>query len=399
VGDVKPPNACSIVVRQFPGRLADVFAGLCRPTGLPGDAVRQAEAVYRALPEILSPYRVSLRDLERETLFMRDIARDLPAILDVRSRILAQHGDGDVLPPIAAIQQAPVDPTACFELTVSGMVPHDRGAWSVRDVAVRPACHCAGCADSAARIVRLGDQTTVHSSNLYGTGADAFEQAWNAFCGAERFLEQCGMRFGDVVRTWIHLRDIDRDYDALNRARREFFQSRGITRRPASTGVQGGPFPAAHDVALSFTAMTVAGPLDVRVMSTPSLNEAWTYGADFSRGLRLADANLTTLSISGTASIDEAGRSVHVGNFAAQAERMLHNIELLLAQQGASFGDLASAITYVKHPADASLLQALFRERGFDGFPRVVVEAPLCRPELLCETECVAMLSLTAAGA
>ena len=26
-----------------------------------------------------------------------------------------------------------------------------------------------------------------------------------------------GMRFTDVIRTWIHVRDIDRNYDALNR--------------------------------------------------------------------------------------------------------------------------------------------------------------------------------------
>src|SRR6185437_11669679 len=108
--------------------------------------------------------------------------------------------------------------------------------------------------------------------------------------------------FRDVVRTWIHLRDIDRDYDALNRARREFFQERGVDRRPASTGVQGIPFPDAHHVSLRLTAVR---PADATVISTPTLNEAWSYGADFSRGLRLVDPNQITIHVSGTASIDE----------------------------------------------------------------------------------------------
>lgn len=218
------------------------------------------------------------------------------------------------------------------------------------------------------------------------------------FCAAERLLQQCGMGFRDVFRTWIQMRDIDRDYGALNKARREFFGQRGIELRPASTGVQGSPFPDGHDLSMCILAVRRPRPLDVTRMSTPTLNEAWSYGADFSRGLRLVEANKVALYISGTASIDEAGRSVHVGDFEAQAERMLTNIATLLAQQGASFENLVSGVTYLKNPGDEPVLRAMYRERGFDKFPCPIVEAPLCRPELLCETEAVAMLPLQAAG-
>jgi enamine deaminase RidA (YjgF/YER057c/UK114 family) len=81
-----------------------------------------------------------------------------------------------------------------------------------------------------------------------------------------------------------------------------------------------------------------------------------------------------------------------VGHFEAQADRMLDNIASLLDGQGASFDDLASAVTYLKSPADAPVLRSMFRQRGFEGFPCAVVEAPLCRPELLCETEALAIL-------
>jgi enamine deaminase RidA (YjgF/YER057c/UK114 family) len=216
---------------------------------------------------------------------------------------------------------------------------------------------------------------------------------------AEGLLADAGMSFANVVRTWIHVRDIDRDYAALNKARREFFRRCGIERRPASTCVQGVPFPGAHDFSISLHAATSPRALDIAPIHTPLLNEAWTYGADFSRGLRIAEANKVTLYVSGTASIDEAGRTVHVGHFEAQVDRMLDNIASLLARQGASFENLMSGVTYLKCPSDAPVLRSMLRQRGFDGFPCAVVEAPLCRPDLLCETEAVALLPAATAGA
>jgi enamine deaminase RidA (YjgF/YER057c/UK114 family) len=207
------------------------------------------------------------------------------------------------------------------------------------------------------------------------------------FRTAERLLNQCDMGFRDVVRTWIHLRDIDRDYDALNKARREFFQDRGIERRPASTGVGGVPLPDVHDCCMSLHAMKSLRPLDVTPMSTPSLNEAWSYGVDFSRGLKVTDANKVTLYVSGTASIDEGGRTIHVGRFEAQVERMLDNIASLLAQRGATFESLVSGVMYLTNPSDAPVLRSMCHQRGFEGFPCALVQASLCRPELLCEAE------------
>jgi enamine deaminase RidA (YjgF/YER057c/UK114 family) len=132
------------------------------------------------------------------------------------------------------------------------------------------------------------------------------------------------------------------------------------------------------------------------VMTSPTLNEAGVYGADFVRGMKMVEANKVALHVSGTASIDEAGRTAHVGDFDAQADRMLVNVADLLERQGATFGDVVSAITYLKHPADAEHLRQKFREAGFDGFPNVLVEARVCRPDLLCETEVLAVLPRTA---
>ncbi len=392
-------GASSTALRRFAGPEADELAIFCRPQGQSLDTAHQAEAAYRELAQLLAAHRASFRDLASETLFLRDIRQNLPLVLDVRTRVLTDLGQSAGAPAPAFIQQAPIDPGASFEVATWATVPRNRDAWSVRDVRPSPSCACEGCARSGARLVRLGDQVSLHTTNVYGTGGDASAQARDMFRAAERLLDQCGMGFRDVVRTWIHLRDIDRDYDALNQARREFFRRCGIELEPASTGVQGIPFPDEHDFSMTLHAVKAERPLDVTPMSAPTLNEAWSYGADFSRGLRVAEANTVTLYVSGTASIDEAGRTAHAGDFEAQAGRMLHNIASLLAQQGAAFENLVSGVTYLKNPSDAPVLRSMYRERGFDGFPCALVQAPLCRPELLCEAEAVALLPLATAGA
>ena len=62
-----------------------------------------------------------------------------------------------------------------------------------------------------------------------------------------------------------------------------------------------------------------------------ALNEAYDYGSAFSRGMRIDLNGVTILLISGTASIDDEGRTVHVGDLRAQTRRTFDNISALLA--------------------------------------------------------------------
>jgi len=71
------------------------------------------------------------------------------------------------------------------------------------------------------------------------------------------------------------------------------------------------------------------------------LNEAFAYEkpSSFSRGMRIDIGNVVILLISGTASIDEAGNTVHVGDFRAQCRRTYQNITGLLESEGATWHD------------------------------------------------------------
>lgn len=388
-------TVCATAIGRFAATGAEDLAILCRPDPAGGGVFTQARDAWRAWLDALAAAGAGPGDVVREAVFLRDVA-DLPAILAAREQALAEAAVGrqGSLPVPAVIGQPPAGGAALEVLAwarvarvVGGGAEH-----AVSDLRPESSCGCAACALAGARLTRAGGETLLHAANLHGQGADLFAEALDAFRAAARLLGRAGLSFRDVVRTWVHLRDIDQDYDALNAARREFFRESGIDLRPASTGVEGTPVDAAHDVALGFVAMRSDRPLAIVPMTTPLLNEAWSYGADFSRGLRIDGPGATTLHVSGTASIDELGRSAHPGDVAAQVGRMLDNLESLLAAQRATVADVVSGIVYLSDTRDAGILRSLVRERGFDGFPCAVVGARLCRAELLCEAEILAML-------
>jgi 2-iminobutanoate/2-iminopropanoate deaminase len=129
------------------------------------------------------------------------------------------------------------------------------------------------------------------------------------------------------------------------------------------------------------------------------LSEAYGYAkpSSFSRGMRIDLGGLTVLLISGTASIDELGKTVHVGDFRAQTRRTLRNITGLLGSEGATWRDVVRTSCYLRdidrdYEAFNEERTAFFKEQGLNPLPASTgIEAKLCRPELLVEIEAIAM--------
>jgi enamine deaminase RidA (YjgF/YER057c/UK114 family) len=247
-------------------------------------------------------------------------------------------------------------------------------------------------------VVEAGDRRYVFLANLTGgRPGDALDftgQAASMFEDAETVLTREGLSFRDVVRTWIYLSDIERDYDDLNRARRIFFQARGVVPCPASTGIQGRVAPPGRGCGLDLVALAGRGPFQVRPIHASTMNEAPSYGSDFSRGMQVTAGDRAVIYVSGTASIDTEGRVVHVGDPAGQADRMLLNIQQLLAEQGAGFRHLVSAITYLKRAEGLPPMLEVCRRRGFPlQIPNTFCVADVCRPEWLCEMEAIAVMT------
>lgn len=383
-------NGCSISLRRVSGpESRELFFSCQAPSGV-SSAGAQTKAIYNAIEEILQRAGGNFADVVTEMLFLRDTTQDIEAVRGARSNVIAASGQSPAQSAVTEIEQPPLKADACLEVLVHAGIPIAASQTEVIEVAAP--CDCAECARVHGLRIQAGQEARFHAANLYGAGKDAYEQTHGMFALAERLLEKAGMTFQDVTRTWIHLREMERDYPGLNRARREFFEARGIDPVPASTAIGGGPVPNNHHLSLGIYALKSGSGLQRTVMTSPTLNEAPEYGADFVRGMRVPESNKVSLLVSGTASVDEAGNTVHIDDFAAQADRMLVNLTALLKGQGANFDNVVSAISYVKDPANAQVLEKKFQAAGFTGFPNVLVEAPVCRPDLLCETELIAVL-------
>jgi len=127
------------------------------------------------------------------------------------------------------------------------------------------------------------------------------------------------------------------------------------------------------------------------------LNEAYDYGSAFSRGMRIDLNGLTILLISGTASIDDQGKTIHVGDLRRQTRRTFENITALLASEGATWKDVVRTTCYLRdierdYQAFNEERSAFYREQRLNPLPASTgIQAILCRPDLLVEIEAIAM--------
>jgi len=147
-------------------------------------------------------------------------------------------------------------------------------------------------------------------------------------------------------------------------------------------------------------------PIEKRAMTNlDTLNEAYDYPkpSSFARGMRIDIGSVVILLISGTASIDEEGVSVHIGDFRAQMKRTYENITKLLESEGCTWKDIVRTSCYLRdidrdYDAFNEERTAFFKEQGLDPLPASTgIQAHLCRPELLIEMEAIAMFRKTAA--
>jgi enamine deaminase RidA (YjgF/YER057c/UK114 family) len=201
----------------------------------------------------------------------------------------------------------------------------------------------------------------------------------------------------NCVRTWFFVRDVDTQYGGMVRARRENFEEQGLTSEThfiASTGIGGVPADTRALIQLGTYAITGLEPGQQRYLyARTHLNPTYEYGVTFERGTAIDYGDRRHVYISGTASINNKGEVVHVGDVAKQTERMWENVEALLAEADATFDDVMHFVVYLRDVADYDLVRRKFAER-FPDMPCIITLAPVCRPTWLIEMECMAVKPL-----
>jgi len=153
-------------------------------------------------------------------------------------------------------------------------------------------------------------------------------------------------------------------------------------------------FPAVH---------TERPPIEKFSVHAPQvINEAYDYNkpSSFTRALRLEFGGYKILLISGTASVNEDGKTEHPGDFKAQTWRTYVNITNLLKAEGMTWHDVVRTTNYLRdierdYEDFNKIRTSFFRWMHLDPLPASTgIQARLCWETLLVEIETYAICKI-----
>jgi enamine deaminase RidA (YjgF/YER057c/UK114 family) len=130
------------------------------------------------------------------------------------------------------------------------------------------------------------------------------------------------------------------------------------------------------------------------------LNEAYDYfprPSSFSRALAFEIGGHKVVLISGTASVDEEGKTIHLGDFRAQCWRTYRNITNILEAEKMTWRDIVRTTCYLRdierdYDAFNEVRTTFFKFLNLDPLPASTgIQAILCRSDLLIEIEAIAV--------
>ena len=254
------------------------------------------------------------------------------------------------------------------------------------------------------RTLTAGELRLVYLADLHGLGdagpaLNAPDQAAAMFNKADALLRAFDLRYTQVARTWIYVSRLLDWYDDLNKVRTDFFSRVGVINAegrgvlPASTGIQG-HHPHGAECFMDLVAISSQGQKGRAFSQIRSSHqcEASDYGSSFSRGVELPVGDSRLLYISGTASINLAGETVHQDDDANQILEALTAAGMVMSHAGTSLEQVVTGVGFHKTAANFAAWQALEAQGTIPTLPMVQVLADVCRHDLLFEVEPVAIL-------
>ncbi len=237
--------------------------------------------------------------------------------------------------------------------------------------------------NDAVEYLRLGGVVPESGTDAQG------QQARNVLEQMESQFRSLGLSFRDVARTWFYADRILAWYGDFNKVRTTFFEERNVFNglMPASTGIG-----AANESGRAL----VAGAIAMRpklpetkciAIDSPLQGPAAAYGSSFSRAVEIVEPGLRRLLISGTASIDPDGKTVHLDDIDAQIKLTMDVVYAILESRGMGWDDVSRAIAYFKTSRDYPAYEAYAAKNGLESLPVVSICADVCRDDLLFEIE------------
>ncbi|MEA2069129.1 MAG: RidA family protein [Verrucomicrobiota bacterium] len=215
------------------------------------------------------------------------------------------------------------------------------------------------------------------------------EQAHAVFEKMEDLLKQADMEFTDIARTWIYLNNLLEWYDEFNVVRTRFFRERGTFDKmvPASTGIGAGTAAGEEMVCALLAVKPKHDGVKIFPVASPLQCPALDYRSSFARAVEIDQPGSRLLTISGTASIEPGGTTVHLGNTEKQIELTMEVIHAILKSRDMDWEDTSRAIAYFKDIDEAPLLEKYCIENNLPELPVAISHADVCRHDLLFEIE------------
>lgn len=245
-------------------------------------------------------------------------------------------------------------------------------------------------------IAKHNGYSHIWNTYLHSTQGSTEDQTRKLLADYVELLRRHNVTLADnCMRTWFYVQNIDVNYGGLVKARREVFATEGLTDAThfvASTGIGGRQADSKCSVLLDAYALKGFKPEQVQYLQAKgNFNRTTEYGVTFERGTAIHYGDRAHVLVSGTASIDNKGEVVCPGDVNRQADRMLENVEALLAEAKATISDIASVIIYLRDFADYTTVKA-WADYRLPDVPKSFVLAKVCRPEWLIEMECEAII-------
>jgi chorismate lyase/3-hydroxybenzoate synthase len=216
--------------------------------------------------------------------------------------------------------------------------------------------------------------------------------AYESYSRILRLADETGYR--NLIRVFNYLPDITAEIGGTERYRlfnAGRYRALAAYRRPleaapaaCALGTREGA-PAIYFLASRHEGVAIENPRQLSAYHYPP--QYGRISPSFSRAMTISQGGACDLYISGTASI-VGHESQHYGDPAAQAEEALRNIQAVLFQCGdmaLTDADLLLKI-YVRRPGDISAIEPVL-DRSVPNAHIMMVQADICRPELLVEIE------------
>jgi len=127
--------------------------------------------------------------------------------------------------------------------------------------------------------------------------------------------------------------------------------------------------------------------MEIKPLYGTQQRSPYRYGAAFSRATCVVEPEEEWIFVSGTASINEKGKSVYVGDVSSQVKHTVEVVNSLIRSEGASFSNLCEATVFLKRKDDFYTYRKTAESLGLSDIPAVYLVADVCRDELLFELD------------